>query len=133
MSLSVMSMLAVAVGGGVGALTRYVLAHQLHLWLGYAFPWGTLTVNVLGSLAIGLMLVMLQEWWQAAAEWRLLLVVGFLGGFTTFSSFSWDTYALWMQGKLVLAVANVLANVVVCLLATALGVWLARLLHPMTV
>jgi fluoride exporter len=72
----------------------------------------------------------LQEWLHADPVWRLLLVIGFLGGFTTFSSFSWDTYTLWMNAKHGLAVLNVLANLTCSLVGTALGVWLARYMQP---
>jgi CrcB protein len=71
-------------------------------------------------------MILLQESLQADTHWRLLLVVGVLGGFTTFSSFSWDSYTLWMQGKLLLASFNVFGSLLTCLLGTSLGVWLAR-------
>jgi CrcB protein len=126
--------LAVAAGGAIGSVGRYWMAHQVNLSMGYGgLPWGTLSVNVIGSFLIGFLLIALQEWLHAADTWRLLLVVGVLGGFTTFSSFSWDTYALWAQGKVMLASVNVGVSLLSCLLGTALGVWLARTILPVSV
>jgi len=125
--MSMSAIAAVAIGGAAGSVLRYWLAHQMNLLMGVGgFAWGTFTVNTLGGFAIGFVLIALQEWLHADAIWRLLLVIGFLGGFTTFSSFSWDTYTLWMNGKQVLAGLSVLANVFFSLLGTVLGVWLAR-------
>lgn len=131
--MSPTSLAAVAVGGAAGSVGRYWLAHQVNLMMGYGgIAWGTLSVNVIGGFAIGFILIALQEWLQAAAEWRLLLVVGFLGGFTTFSSFSWDTFTLWEEGKHFLASLNVLMNVSFSLIGTALGVFIARWLLPIS-
>jgi len=125
--MSMSAITAVAIGGAAGSVLRYWLAHQMNLLMGVGgFAWGTFTVNTLGGFAIGFVLIALQESLHADAIWRLLLVIGFLGGFTTFSSFSWDTYTLWMNGKQVLAGLSVLANVFFSLLGTVLGVWLAR-------
>jgi len=122
-------LLAVAAGGAIGSVGRYWLSHQVNSWMGLGgFPWGTLSVNVIGSFLIGFLLVLLHESLHADAHWRLLLVVGVLGGFTTFSTFSWDTYSLWMQAKYLLASLNVLLTLMSCLLGTGLGVWLARML-----
>jgi CrcB protein len=129
--MSPLSLSAVAVGGAAGSVGRYWLAHHVNLLMGFGgIAWGTLSVNAIGGFAIGFTLIALQEWLHAAAEWRLLLVVGFLGGFTTFSSFSWDTFTLWEDGKQLLAGLNVLMNVSFSLMGTALGVFLARLLLP---
>jgi CrcB protein len=131
--MSASSFAAVAIGGALGSVGRYWLAHQVNLLMGFSsIAWGTFSVNLIGSFAIGFILIALQEWLHAAAEWRLLLVVGFLGGFTTFSSFSWDTFALWEQGKHLLAGLNVAANVGLCFIGTALGVVLARWVLPIT-
>lgn len=132
--MSWMNVAAVAIGGAAGSVGRYWLSHQVNLIFGVGgFPWGTLSVNVIGSALIGFLLIALQEWLHADAVWRLLLVIGFLGGFTTFSSFSWDTYALWQQGKLSLALLNVGANISLCLVGTAIGVLLARWWLPVGV
>ena|SRR5688572_27355585 len=115
----------VAVGGAAGALARYALA----LWLtplAPAFPWATLTVNVVGSFLIGVVLVLSDERGTIDPLMRTLLAVGVLGGFTTFSSFSVETLRLWETRALWVAVANVGANVGACLLAVALGVATTR-------
>jgi CrcB protein len=118
--------LAVAVGGGAGALARYGSVRLLTQWLGVNFPLGTLAVNVLGSLAAGMLYVALVERVGVAEEWRSLLIVGFLGGFTTFSAFSLETMRLLETGALGSAVVNVLLSVATCLGACALGLYLAR-------
>ncbi len=118
--------LAVAVGGGAGALARYGSVRLLTQWLGVNFPLGTLAVNVLGSLAAGMLYVALVERVGVAEEWRSLLIVGFLGGFTTFSAFSLETMRLLETGALGSAVVNVLLSVAICLGACALGLYLAR-------
>ena len=125
-----MNYLCVFLGGGVGALCRYLSGEFIKLHFGAAFPWGTLFVNTLGSLAIGFVLGMLTPMVKTApteAETlRLLLTVGFLGGFTTFSSFSMETLTLIRGDCLGLAVANVLTNLVLGLGAVWGGVLLAK-------
>lgn len=125
--MSLAAVTSVAIGGAAGSVLRYWLAHQVNLFMGVGgLAWGTLSVNLLGGFAIGFTLIALQDWLQADPVWRLLLVVGFLGGFTTFSTFSWETYTLWINGQQSVAIMNALANVVFSILGTALGVWLAR-------
>ena len=118
-------LLFIAVGGALGALARYELSSRVHsLWEG-AWPLGTLLVNGLGSLAIGVVFVMLE---RAALhpDWRSVLMVGFLGAFTTFSTFSLETVELWGRGEQVLAFAYALGSVLVCVTAAAAGVMLTR-------
>jgi fluoride exporter len=116
--------LFVAAGGAIGSSLRYVLSSSIYAWYGRALPWGTLAVNVTGSFAIGLLSILLVEKFNIAQEWRLAIVVGVLGGFTTFSAFSWDTLDLMQQGLPLKALLNVVANVVLCLVAAWLGtVW----------
>lgn len=117
------NLLAVAGGGAIGALLRFGVAAGLAR---AAFPWATLIVNVSGSLAFGLLAVWLSERLPLAAELRAFLLVGVLGAFTTFSAFSWETFALLQQEQFARAGMNVLANVALCLLAVAAGAWLAR-------
>lgn len=118
--------LFVAAGGAVGSSLRYLLSSGIYAWYGRAFPWGTLAVNVLGSFAIGLLSILLVEKFNVAQEWRLAIVVGVLGGFTTFSSFSWDTLDLMQQGLTIKALLNVLANVMLCIVAAWLGALWAK-------
>ncbi len=113
-------------GGALGAILRYGISSGVYSWFGRAFPWGTLVVNILGSLLIGLLSILLVEKFELPHEVRLMLVVGVLGALTTFSTFSWDTLDLMQQGLMTRAFLNVLVNVVVCLSAAWLGAMWAR-------
>ncbi|SFF40429.1 camphor resistance protein CrcB [Fontimonas thermophila] len=121
-----MQWLAVALGGALGALARFGIVRLLTAWFGPAFPLGTLTVNVAGSLAAGLLYVRLVE--QGATDGVLcaLLIVGFLGAFTTFSAFSVETLRLLEDVGLGAAALNVALNLVLCLAACGLGLWIGR-------
>jgi fluoride exporter len=121
-----MNILLVAVGGAVGSVCRYLTGIGMTRLFGTAFPWGTLTVNVAGSFAIGFLTELVARKFNASMEMRLLIVVGFLGGFTTFSSFSLDTMALMERGATVAAFSYVLVSVVVSLLAAFGGLALGR-------
>ena len=121
--------LAVAAGGAIGAALRYGLADLAHGWLGRDFPWGTLTVNVLGSLAIGYLLVLLPDS-RGEAHWlHLLLLTGVLGGFTTFSAFSLETLQLLHGGQAGRAFLNIGGTVTLCLAAVWAGHAAGRLVH----
>lgn len=118
--------LAVMIGGAVGSLARFYTVQTMQLFLGRGFPYGTLAVNVVGSLLIGVLYVILVERGAVSGEWRELLIVGFLGGFTTFSAFSMDTVALLEQQAYTRAAANVGLSVGLCVAMTWVGVTLAR-------
>lgn len=118
--------LAIAGGGAVGALLRFWAAGWVYSLLGRAFPWGTLVVNVVGSLLMGFLYVMLVERMSTAPEWRALLLVGFLGAFTTFSTFSLETLNLIEDGQLLRAMMNVALSVVLCIVAAWGGMVLGR-------
>lgn len=118
------ALIFVAMGGALGAVLRYSISSAVYHWFGRSFPYGTLVVNVLGSLAIGLLSILLVEKYNVPQEIKLALVVGLLGALTTFSTFSWDTVDLLQQGLIQRALLNVLLNVVVCIGAVWLGtVW----------
>lgn len=117
---------AIAVGGAAGALLRFAMSNGVYKILGRDFPYGTLAVNVLGSLLIGILFILLIEKLAVAAEWRAGLIVGLLGAFTTFSTFSLETFTLLEDGAFVKAGLYVLLSVVLCLLATWLGISLGR-------
>lgn len=117
---------AVALGGAGGALARWGVSSGIHRWLGRDFPWGTLTVNVAGSFAMGLLVVLLLERFAVGPAWRAGLLVGFLGAFTTFSTFALETLELAQGGLGVRALVNIVASVSACIVAAALGVQLAR-------
>jgi CrcB protein len=116
----------VAIGGAAGALARYVAASAIMIRFGGKFPLGTLVINVTGSFLIGFLMTMLTERWNVDPNWRLLLVVGFLGGYTTFSSFEWETFTAAREGALALAALNVVSSVVLGYLGVWFGVLLAR-------
>ncbi len=118
--------LLVALGGALGSMARYAAAAGVNRWAQSAFPWGTLFVNIIGSFLIGLIMVWLLKMGAWRENARLLLVTGIMGGFTTFSSFSWETWKLIEEGRLVWALGNVLTSVAVCLLATIAGALLAK-------
>ncbi len=120
--------LAIALGGAAGALSRFGLMNLVASLLGNRLPWGTLLVNISGSLLIGVLYVLVSEKMLLSADARALLMVGFLGAFTTFSTFSLDTMLLIQQGWLLQAIGYMLTSVMVCVLATWLGMALARLL-----
>ncbi len=115
-----LNMLLVALGGATGSVLRFVVSTLAVEWLGGRFPWGTLAVNIVGSAAIGL-----AGGAGLAGEWRLLLVTGVLGGFTTFSAFSLETGLLFERAWW-LAVLYVLASLTLGLAAFALCFWLGR-------
>ncbi|NIR28708.1 MAG: fluoride efflux transporter CrcB [Gammaproteobacteria bacterium] len=121
-----MQAVAVAAGGAAGALLRFWMSVAVHSWLGRGFPYGTLLVNVLGSLLMGLLYVMLLERLVTGPEWRAGLLIGVLGAFTTFSTFSMETLNLVEQGAAAKAVLNIVTNVALCLLAVWLGVTAGR-------
>ena len=121
-----MRYLLVLAGGGTGALARYVAASAIMTRFGGKFPLGTLTINVTGSFLIGFLMTMLTERFQLDPQWRLLLVVGFVGGYTTFSSFEWETFTAVRDGALWAAMLNIVSSVVLGCMAVWLGVMLAR-------
>lgn len=120
------NMLLVAVGGAIGSVCRYLVGlWALRLW-GPAFPWGTLAVNVVGSFAIGFLAEMIVRRFGASPEMRLLIVTGFLGGFTTFSAFSLDVVSLLEKGATMVGVTYIVASVVISLAAVFAGLALGR-------
>lgn len=126
------ALLLVALGGALGSIARYAASLGVNRWAqtlapnASSFPWGTVFVNIVGSFLIGLIMVLLLKAGEWRENYRLLLVTGIMGGFTTFSSFSWETWTLIEDGRIPLAMANVLFSVVVCLLATMAGAMLAK-------
>jgi CrcB protein len=105
---------------------RYVAASAIMTRFGGKFPLGTLVINVTGSFLIGFLMTMLTERFQLDPRWRLLLVVGFLGGYTTFSSFEWETYTAVREGGLWTGTLNVVSSVMLGYVAVTLGSMLAR-------
>lgn len=121
-----MPWLAVAAGGALGAVARYGMAGLVQRVAGGAFPWGTLAVNVLGALLMGIIVEGAARLWTVPTDLRLFLTTGVLGGFTTFSAFSLDAWVLWERGMPVAAVGYVAASVGLSILALVAGFWLGR-------
>ena len=119
-------LLAIAGGGALGAVLRFGVSNSIYRLLGRDFPYGTMAVNVLGSLLMGFLFILLVERMVVSAEWRSALLIGLLGAFTTFSTFSFETLALFDAGAPFKALLNIIASVVLCLAATWLGMILGR-------
>ena len=118
--------LAIAGGGAVGALLRYWVSSGVYLLAGRDFPYGTLVVNVLGSLLMGFLYIWLLERSLGGVAMRAFVLIGLLGAFTTFSTFSMETLNLMEAGQMGRAILNTLMSVVLCIGAAAMGVMLAR-------
>jgi CrcB protein len=114
-------------GGGIGAAARYWLSGLVYQRLGSEFPSGTLVVNVIGCLLIGFLISIFEERFVLYPSLRIFLTIGLLGGFTTFSSFSFETMALLRDGELLYASANILLSVVLCLGGTWVGLTLGKI------
>ena len=119
---------AVAIGGALGSMARYALSAWIFDVSSHKFPYATLTVNVIGSFVMGILFVIIIEKAALPAEMRSLLMIGFLGAFTTFSAFSLDALGLWQNGHVFLSLVYMLATVVLCLVAISTAIWLTRLL-----
>lgn len=118
----------IAVFGAIGCLARYLLSGWVYQQLGRVFPYGTMAVNILGAFLIGLIMELALRSTMISANLRTGLTVGFLGGLTTFSTFSYETFRLLEDGELIVATTNVLVSVVFCLAFTWLGIVAARTL-----
>ena len=121
-----MTYLAVALGGALGAMSRYWVYDAFVRASESRFPWATLTVNITGSFFLGIAFVLITERAEMGPEVRGLVTVGFLGAFTTFSTFSLETVGLLEQGQLTAAISYVLSSVVVCIIAAWLGLTFSR-------
>jgi len=115
----------VILGGATGSLARYVLGTAIMTRLGPRFPMGTFVINITGSFLIGLLMTLFAERLAPHPNWRLLLVVGFLGGYTTFSSFEWETLSLVKDGARWLGILNLIGSVLLGYTAVWLGSILA--------
>jgi CrcB protein len=122
-----LKIVAVAVGGSLGAAARYLVSIWAADRFGAAFPYGTLIANVAGCFVIGAFMTLTTERIIVSPHWRLLVSVGFIGGLTTFSSLSYETLKLLEDAQAAMAFYNLLINVTAGFFATWLGISLARL------
>lgn len=121
-----MNYIVVFAGGGIGSVARYMLATWIGQRWGRSFPFGTFIVNVSGSFLIGLLMTLMAERFLENPEWRLLIVVGGLGGYTTFSTFEYETGKLMADGELIYAALNIVLSVIAGFAALKLGEVIAR-------
>jgi CrcB protein len=124
----VLDFLAISLGAVVGANLRYWMSRSAVRLLGPVFPYSTLTINVLGSFVLGFFVAWTTERAMVDPRWRLLIAVGFCGGYTTFSSYAYETVAFFEQGQWTLMTVNFLANNLLACLAVLAGMALARVL-----
>lgn len=121
-----MQLVYIGIFGGLGCITRFLAAGWTHQFFGRSLPYGTLLVNVVGSFSLGLLMTFGLRSTLLSPELRIGLTVGFMGGFTTFSTFSYETLRLLEEGSFWQAGVNILLNVLLCLLFAMLGVLVAR-------
>jgi CrcB protein len=119
--------LLIGVGSGIGGISRYLLSAFVHQYVGRSFPYGTLIVNALGCLLMGFIFIILLERFDGMGDQlRAFFLIGFLGGFTTFSSFSIETLNLFENGQLISSFVNIMASIILCLVLTWIGMLLGR-------
>lgn len=118
----------IALSGAAGTVARYVLGGWIHQWWGSQFPFGTFVVNAAGCVAIGYLGTLADERQLFSPELRSALFLGFLGAFTTFSSFAYETWAMVKTGAMLLAGLNIFGSLLVCFISLYIGVLLARAL-----
>jgi CrcB protein len=114
--------LLVVIGGGIGALLRYLSTQFINSIFKIQFSFGTLFVNCVGALLIGF-LINFFDLYSLNTKWKLLLITGFLGGYTTFSAYSLETVQYFISGNIKYALINILTNNVLCILFVLLGLW----------
>ena len=119
----------VAIGGAFGASFRFFIYQLMMTWLGKGFPYATLTVNVTGSLVMGVLYALIEQGIVEVSVYRTLIGIGFLGAFTTFSTFSLDSLLLLQQGEIFKAISNIFLNVGLCIMSAALGMFIVSYLN----
>lgn len=121
--------LLIAIGGASGASLRFYFSQLILNWLGKGFPFATLAVNISGSLIMGALYGLIEQGVIEVGVYRTLIGIGFLGAFTTFSTFSLDTLLLIQQGDVIKASVNILLNVSLCIFAAALGMFIVSIFN----
>ncbi len=122
-----MNYLLAFIGGGIGACGRYWLSAFVYRFVEPVFPYGNLCVNVSGSFLIGFVMAFFEDRFTIMPGLRVFMTIGILGGYTTFSSFSYETVMLIRNGELFFAALNVILSIFLCLLGTYGGLWLGKL------
>lgn len=110
----IMTLVFIAIGGAFGACSRYLISELLVLWLGRGFPYGTLTVNIIGSFIMGTLVAAFESELISADPWKQIIGIGFLGALTTFSTFSMDNVLLMQEAAWLKLALNVVINVTLC-------------------
>ena len=123
-----LSLFAIAIGGGLGSIARFVISREMGIWLGNYLPYGTLTVNIAGSLALGWFITFFFDRPELSSALRLGLTVGFLGAFTTFSTFSFESLQLMLDGAVWIAIFNIVLNAAACIGMCYVGMQMARMM-----
>ena len=120
------TILWISIGAIVGANLRYFVGQSVAKLLSSSLPYGTLIINITGRFILGFFLVWTGERVRADPRWRMLIAIGFCGGYTTFSSFAYETFALFEQGRFAASALNVMVTNILCLLAVMAGAAIAR-------
>lgn len=118
----------VFIGGGVGSVMRYLMSGWVYSIMGTGFPYGTFAVNIVGSLVIGFFLTIAEDRFLVSPDMRVFVAIGIIGGFTTFSTFTYETLGLFRDGSFFIGAANIVASISVALFAAWLGSLLGRLI-----
>ena len=121
-----MTLAWIALGGGIGSVLRYVMHTRIDQMHAYSFPVGVLVVNIVGSFLMGLLAWSLTAHIELAQEHRAAILVGLLGGFTTFSAFSHDTLHLFLRGEYVAVIVHIVLSVLLCIMAAGAGLYIAK-------
>jgi len=122
-----MSGIYVVIGGGIGALSRYFTSQFVNNLYNKNFSFGTVFVNCIGALLIGF-LINIFDMFAVNPKWKLLIITGFLGGYTTFSTYSLETLNYFLSGNIKYGILSILLNNVLCILFVLLGIWLNKLI-----
>lgn len=123
-----LTIIYIALFGALGCVSRYFLSGLVYNRFGWSFPWGTLSVNTVGAFLIGLIMELGLRGTTLSPNLRIGLVTGFLGGLTTFSTFSYETFKLLESGRFLTAFSNIIISLATCLLFTWLGISFAKVL-----
>jgi CrcB protein len=122
-----MNYILIIIGGGIGSLFRYLSAHAVNSFFHGKFLLGIITVNCVGALLIGFLMSAFDAF-SVGARWKLFIVTGFLGGYTTFSAYSYETAKYFMDGDVKYALMNVVLSNVLCIAFVFLGMWLSKIM-----